>query len=67
MSLQRPVAAARRQLCPHTTSSIGAGGTVKQKAAIAGVLAVLGTGSVLSGAASLENVLNAGIAAVSAA
>jgi hypothetical protein len=50
--------------CALSNPPSGAGGSVKQKAAVAGVLAILGTGSVLSGAASLENVLNAGIAAV---
>jgi hypothetical protein len=47
-----------------SSPACGAGGTVKQKGVVAAVLAVLGTGSVLSGAASLEKVLNAGIAAV---
>lgn len=39
-------------------------GSLRQKGLVAGVLAVLGAGSVALGAASLESVLNAGIAAV---
>jgi hypothetical protein len=50
---------------PAVVASCAAGGTAKQKGAVSGVLAVLGVGSVLSGAASVESVLNAGIAAVS--
>lgn len=40
------------------------GSTLRQKGIVAGVLFVIGAGSVAAGAASLESVLNAGIAAV---
>ena len=42
----------------------GAGSTLKQKGLVAGLLAVLGTASLATHTASLESVLNAGIAAV---
>ncbi len=47
-----------------SSRSFAAGSTLKQKGLVAGVLAVLGAGSVALGGASLESVLNAGIAAV---